>query len=272
MIEMLSNRAVIQVKGPDSAKFLQGMVTNDIKKNSYSYNYLLTNQGKYLFDFFVYKKNEESYLLDICREGAPDLIKRLSMYKLRSNCEINDNFNKFTVLYSQNIPNFGEFFSSKDPRYKKLGYRSLIETININNLPRLANNLYIEDKYKYTIVDGDIDLKFNRSIPIEYGADELNAIDYQKGCYIGQEVVSRLKYQGVVRKKIFNIEFDTKIAFDLKKAKITDSEGNGLGIVCSNYSNHVIALLKEEKYFLLNKKVVMIEDKLANIKVPCWRE
>lgn len=271
MIEVLSSRAVIQITGPDSAKFLQGMVTNDIIKNTYSYNYLLTNQGKYLFDFFVYKKSEESYLLDVCKERASDLIKKLSMYKLRSNCEINDSSSNFTILYSQNNPNSGEIFSVKDPRYKKLGYRSFIEAVNINDLPETANSLYIADKYKYTIVDGHIDLEFDRSIPIEYGADELNAIDYQKGCYVGQEVISRVKYQGVIRKKIFNIEFGTEIALNLKGAKITDLQGNKIGIVCSHYSNHAIALIREENYLGLDKKIAMIDEELVDIKVPPWR-
>ena len=78
----------LHIYGADSAKFLQGMTTNDVIKNIYSYNYLLTNQGRYLFDFFVYQQNAESYFIDIDQASVDTLFKRLMMYKLRSNLEI----------------------------------------------------------------------------------------------------------------------------------------------------------------------------------------
>jgi folate-binding protein YgfZ len=119
----------------------------------------------------------------------------------------------------------------------------------INSKP----NLFINDKYKYSIPDGATDMIQNRSIPIEFGAEELNAISYNKGCYIGQEVVSRAKYQGVIRKKIFKLEFTknefgTDIANIATGAEITDLECKiKLGVYCSGVQGLAIALLREEK-------------------------
>ena len=270
MIEILSDRSVLHITGPDSQIFLQGMITNDIIKNIYSYNYLLTNQGKYLFDFFVYKQNENSYFLDINLDNFVDLLKRLTLYKLRRNLDIRDISSEYDILYSK-LPIKSEVeFSIQDPRYNKLGYRSMIKHSNINSL-KVTEGLYLADKYKYAIIDGNSDLVYDRSIPVEYGAEELCAIDYHKGCYVGQEVISRVKYQGTIRKKIFKLQFNKKIVPELTGAKITDLNNNKLGVVCSNYKNQAIGLIREEKFLELEQKVAMVDSQLVNIEVPPWR-
>ena len=109
------------------------------------------------------------------------------------------------------------------------------------------------DKYKYSIIDGYLDLVYERSIPIEYGAEELNAIDYNKGCYVGQEVISRVKYQGIVRKKIFKLQFGTEFAFKEHDPKITDLNGDKLGIMCSHYQNVISP--KKSCIFVINESV-----------------
>ena len=271
MIEILSNRSVLHITGPDSQIFLQGMITNDIIKNIYSYNYLLTHQGKYLFDFFIYKQNDNSYFLDINLNNFADLQKHLTLYKLRRNLEIRDISSEYAISYSK-LPIRSEVeFSIQDPRYNKLGCRSMIKHSNINSLKVTNGLLYLADKYKYAIVDGNPDLIYNRSIPVEYGAEELCSIDYHKGCYLGQEVISRVKYQGVIRKKIFKLQFDKKILPELSGAKITDLDNNILGIVCSNYKNQAIGLIREEKFLELKQKVAIVDSQLANIQVPPWR-
>ena len=272
MIEILRDRAVLHITGSDAVIFLQGMTTNDIIKNIYSYNFLLTNQGKYLFDFFVYRQSKDSYFLDVHLNNFADLFKRLTLYKLRRNLEIKDVSLEYNILYSK-LPIKTEVeFSIQDPRYNKLGYRSMIKHSNINNLFEVTDGLYLADKYKYAIIDGNLDLIYDRSIPVEYGAEELHAIDYHKGCYVGQEVISRVKYQGVVRKKIFKLQLlDTKIALKLSGTIITDLNGNKLGVVCSNYKNQAIGLLREEKFLELEQKIAVIDSQLVNIEVPPWR-
>ncbi|MDG1437201.1 MAG: folate-binding protein [Rickettsiaceae bacterium] len=271
MMEFLSNRSVLQLLGQDSAKFLQGMTTNNIVKNTYSYNYLLSNQGRYLFDFFVYQQSEDCYFLDIHIDDLLSLSKRLKMYKLRSSLEIKDVSEEYKIIYSDSLIDSEVEYSFKDPRYKELGYRSMLDSSKIQDLGLKASDLYMSDKYKYAIVDGNDDLINDRSIPIEYGAEELNAIDYQKGCYVGQEVISRAKYQGVVRKKIFKLQSDSSLESIEKGGAVTDLEGNKIGVICSVYENLAIALLREEKFLELKEKIARIEGQVVDIIIPLWR-
>lgn len=269
MFEILSDRSIIHIVGLDSQKFLQSLTTNDVVNKIYTYNYLLNNQGRYLYDFYIYQDNDKSYFLDIDKASSTSLIKRLSMYKLRSHIEIHDASEFYTVLYSRSkIQN--SLFSLRDPRYNKLGFRSIIKTVNINKLEAKNSNLYLEDKYKFAIVDGTPDLVAEKSIPIEFGAEELNAIDYKKGCYVGQEVISRAKYQGVVRKKIFKLQSDVNFLAIEQGAELT-FEGVKVGKLCSFYENLAIGLLWEEKYLGLTEKKVMINSYILDVIVPSWR-
>ncbi len=269
MFEILSDRSIIHIVGPDSQKFLQSLTTNDVVNKIYTYNYLLNNQGRYLYDFYIYQDNDKSYFLDIDKASSTSLIKRLSMYKLRSHIEIHDVSEFYTVLYSRSkIQN--SLFSLRDPRYNKLGFRSVIKIVNINKLEAKISNLYLEDKYKFAIVDGTLDLVTEKSIPIEFGAEELNAIDYKKGCYVGQEVISRAKYQGVVRKKIFKLQSSVNFLAIDQGAELT-CEGVKVGKLCSFYENLAIGLLWEEKYLGLIEKKVMINSYILDITVPSWR-
>lgn len=270
MFEILPGRSVIHVFGTDSQKFLQSLITNDIVNKTYTYNYLLNNQGRYLSDFFIYQDNSESYFLDVDTNTSISLIKRLSMYKLRSHTEIIDVSEFYAVLYSekklQNV-----IFSLQDPRYDKLGFRSLIKTENISKLQNKVSDLYLKDKYNFAIVDGNLDLVVEKSIPIEFGAEELNAIDYKKGCYVGQEVISRVKYQGVVRKKIFKLQqYGTNFAPVKQGDEVTFDEIK-VGKLCSFYENLAIGLLWEEKYLGLAEKKVMVNNCIWNVVVPPWR-
>lgn len=270
MIELLEDRSVLKICGPDAESFLQGQTTNDIIKNKYSYNFMLNNQGRYLFDFFVFKESNKLFYIDIHKDSCDKFLKRLAMYKLRSELELENISNDFSVLYSKKMVD-NTLFSVQDPRNIKLGFRSIIRQDRLDQSKDYSKNLYIDDKYDMSIIDGNTDLVYEKSIPIEYGADNFNAIDYQKGCYVGQEVISRAKHQGVIRKKIYKLKFGTEIALIDKGAVITDLNGNKIGIVCSYYEKIAIAQLREEKYLGLDKKIAIIEHQSADISVPAWR-
>ena len=269
MFEILPDRAIIHIVGQDSKKFLQSLTTNDVVNTIYTYNYLLNNQGRYLYDFFTYQDSDESYFLDVDKASSAALIKRLSMYKLRSHIEIQDVSEFYAVLYSRSkVQN--SVFSLQDPRYNKLGFRSLIKEVNINKLEAENSESYLKDKYEFSIVDGNLDLVAEKSIPIEFGAEELNAIDYKNGCYVGQEVISRAKYQGVVRKKIFKLQCGTNFTPVNQGDEVT-FEGIKVGKLCSFYKNIAIGLLWEEKYLGLTEKKVMIDNCIWDVVVPPWR-
>ncbi|MCC8483670.1 MAG: palindromic element RPE2 domain-containing protein [Rickettsia endosymbiont of Labidopullus appendiculatus] len=306
MYEILTNRSIIEVSGDDAMNFLHNLITNDIKNNDYCYSYALTNQGRYLFDFFILKLSATRFFIDI-NINQSDLFKNhLVQYKLRAKIEVNDLTNAYQVIYSnQQLP----FNSHQDPRYNQLGFRSIINKDDFLTTTRIEG-LYQQDKYNFAIVDGYDDLIANRSIPIEYGAEELNAISYSKGCYIGQEVVSRTKYQGVVRKKIFKLSINTDFG-NVGSLDIVNSGGFGarsdgatpisnrratsddvtnfssidyiakddeiiadntkIGVVCSAYQNMAIALIRVDDYYSLADTVITVRNLPVSLAAPPWR-
>jgi len=267
MFEVLDDRSLLEVSGSDSFKFLQNLITNDLASSDYLYSYMLTNQGKYLFDFFVFKISDEKFLIDINKNQLSLFTTKLVMYKLRSNVVFIDLSDTHKVVYSKNIIDFPSLISRQDPRFSGLGTRSIIVK---NGFKTTKENLYLDDKYNFAIIDGYTDLIYEKSIPIEYGAEELHAISYTKGCYIGQELISRTKYLGVVRKKIFHLYSDQELSHLSKNDEIIVDNVN-IGIICSSYKNKAIALIREERYSQLENKEINIGGSLAKLSVAAFR-
>lgn len=266
MFEVLNDRSVLEISGPDSVKFLQNLITNDLSKNNYCYSYMLSNQGKYLFDFFVFKASEEKFLVDINKNQLPLFKNKLLLYKLRANVTFVD-LDNYKVIYSLNIAGFPTLISVKDPRSDLLGFRSIVAS-DISG--SMVAGLYLKDKYDLAIPDGYTDLIYDRSIPLEYGAEELAGISYNKGCYVGQEVMSRTKYQGVIRKKIFHLYSDSDLGHLSKNYEI-NIDNVTIGTICSACKNNAIALIREEKYLALKDKEIAIGNAIVKISIPKWR-
>nr|WP_040255789.1 folate-binding protein YgfZ [Rickettsia hoogstraalii] len=307
MYEILSNREIIKIIGLDSVKFLQNLVTNDICKNSYCYTYLLNNQGRYLFDFFVYVHNLEEIYLDIDKSNKATLIEHLNFYKFRSKIQIIDCSDEYKVIYSLQKLDIDTLVTSRDPRYSMLGFRSTVSSflslredaigveeaisgkiLEIATLPSVAHNdglenhatiplcgsgnpasLYLEDKYNFAIIDGVEDLITDKSIPNMYGAEELNAISFDKGCYVGQEVISRAKYQGVIRRKIYKITADEDLSSLVKDEEIL-ADNDKIGVICSSYRNKAIALIREEKYLADKEANIIVKGIKINLSLAPW--
>lgn len=167
MIELLKNRSVISVTGADALKFLQGMTTNDLENHQNSYNYLLSPQGKYLHDFFVSKVSDAELLIDIDYSCAGAFIQKLNLYKLRRAVQLEDLSDDYCVVYSKSsfqttrhpeevglAPTWGShemsptaplndgyITSYQDPRFHKLGFRSIIKASYVNSLELISNDV-----------------------------------------------------------------------------------------------------------------------------------
>ena len=304
MYEILSNREIIKIIGLDSVKFLQNLITNDICKSSYCYAYLLNNQGRYLFDFFVYVHNLEEIYLDIDKSNKATLIEHLNFYKFRSKIQIIDCSEEYKIVYSHQKLDIDTLVTSRDPRYSKLGFRSILssrgpstgsrntgtqdwipwrghgmtemESIHATPSPpchsRESENpasLYLEDKYNFAIIDGVEDLITDKSIPNMYGAEELKAISFDKGCYVGQEVISRAKYQGVIRRRIYKVIADEDLSLLVKDEDILASNEK-IGVICSSYRNKAIALIREEKYLVCKKSDITVKGIKINLSLAPW--
>lgn len=192
----LSDRALVKISGEDSRNFLQGLITNDIEKlksDNAIYAALQTAQGKFLFDFIIYEINGD-IVLDVDKSRLEDLLKRLKMYKLRSKVEITP-MSEWRVYYDieDGIP---------DPRTVELGKRYVTdEEQNEDGSLEEYETLRLE-----VGVPGSKDLIPEESFIMQNNFEELNGVDFNKGCYVGQEIVARTKYKGGVRKALYRVE------------------------------------------------------------------
>lgn len=192
------NRATITVKGEDRRPFLQGLITQDInllEKGKLLYSCLLTPQGKFLFDFFM-REEDNTIFLD-CEGGdrARELYKKLMMYKLRSKVDLAVQdpapvFQIFDGVWQGDYP---------DPRKAELGYRTYEEP---KTLMKVSFDIWDEFRIKHVIPDGSRDIIPEKSFIHEARLDELNAVSYKKGCYMGQELVSRMHHRGLAKKHL----------------------------------------------------------------------
>lgn len=195
----LKNRGLIHLEGPERHDFLQGLITNDIEKLSPAnmlYACLLTPQGKFLHDFFILEG--DGFTLIDCEGGerATDLYNRLSIYRLRKDVQISiqENNDVFTTFNSD--------IGLPDPRHKDMGTR----TFEKPNLPEQPFEKWDENRIRLTVPDGSRDLVPEKSTMDEANMDKLNAIDYDKGCYVGQELTARMHYRGLGKKNLQTVE------------------------------------------------------------------
>ena len=240
-IIILENRGLISITGEDAKEFLQNIITNDINKVSGSssiFSALLSPQGKYLFDFFVIK-NDRGYLLDCDGNSVKSLIDNLSKYKIRSKVEIKDisssnvvgiiHYENFKMIQKElNKQTFTLHFRDSpvfvDPRDSDLGARiispleKLYLTIKKLNLKIVENNSYIKKAFLMGIpVEGLMSLQ-NQLFGLEINFEKLNAIDFKKGCYVGQENTARMKLKNKIRRQLMSIktEKNVKIGDEIK--------------------------------------------------------
>lgn len=239
---ILKDRAIFEISGDDCDKFLQGLITNDITKASEEnmiYSAMLNAQGRFLYDFFIFRKNG-NLIIDCYKPRIEEIIKKLNFYKLRSKVKISEN-KDIIVCWSEKKQ---DDLSFKDPRNENLGYRNyknLNETLNFSeNSANYYHYLRIINK----VPESEHDLTYEKSFILEFNFDNLNAVDYNKGCYVGQEPTARIHHLGQIRKEVVHLELEEK----LEKNSEISCEGKKSGIVLSSvsYENkiHALALLR----------------------------
>jgi len=215
---ILPDRGVVEVKGPEVRSFLQGLLTQSVEKlqdGEAAFSALLTPQGKFLFDFFV-ASHGDALLLECQADRAAELVKRLTFYKLRSKVEIADQSTMFSVvaLWDGPAPILPEAVAFPDPRLDGLGTRALVPSETVDTL-LAASGAEICDAPAYRahrmalgVGAAGEDYFAGDAFPLEMNFDLLNGIDFHKGCFIGQEVTSRTKRRGSVRKRLVPVAFE----------------------------------------------------------------
>ena len=228
-VYILEDRAVLYINGGDAKSFLQNLISNDIEKvteNSSSFASLLTPQGKFLYEFILLK-HKTGYLIDCEKSQSEDLLNQLNMYKIRSKVEILNLSNEFVVAnlsYEKFLSIEGakdvEGFTLKfredpiflDPRNKNLGARLIINLEKLYlSLKKLelkddSINNYYDLSHKLGIVPKNLNKLKNKLFGIECNFEELNGIDFKKGCYVGQENTARIKLKDKLSKRLLPIK------------------------------------------------------------------
>ncbi|MEA1651662.1 folate-binding protein [Nitrospirillum sp. BR 11164] len=221
----LADRGVLALTGPDARTFLQGLITNDVRRVSPGhaiYALFLTAQGKFLHELFVIAQvdvdGNETLLIETEAARAPDLLRRLSMYKLRSKVALADASAQWAVGVALDgapadaAPGAGGIMETPegpaiayiDPRHAGLGLRLLLPRAVAEGLPDAAV-AYARRRLDLGVPDGSRDLVPEKSIPLENGMDSLSAVAFDKGCYMGQELTARTHYRALIRKRLMRV-------------------------------------------------------------------
>jgi folate-binding protein YgfZ len=226
---LLEDRGVLTVAGEDRRPFLQGLISNDVEKASAEraiYASLLTAQGRFLHDFFI-AELDDVFLLDAEGARIDDLRRRLSLYRLRAKVTLAAAPDRVVVALfgDQALPalglpeepghaaRLGDGIAFVDPRLMRLGARAVTTRAGIDRLAAMGFSVgdrseYEALRYALGVPDGSRDLPIEKALLLENGFDELNGIDWKKGCYVGQELTARMKYRSLVRKRLMPVRIE----------------------------------------------------------------
>lgn len=196
----LEARAVIGLSGPEATHFLERLVTSALPEpGRATFAALLTPQGKILFDFFLVAL-EDGYLIDVGADQADGLIKRLTFYRLRANVIIADRRGELGVAAMANPRRIEGAVAFADPRDDGLGIRVIAPEAGLGDIES-APETYEAARIARGMPEGGIDYAFGDAFPHDAGLDQTGGVDFGKGCFVGQEVVSRMQHRGTARRR-----------------------------------------------------------------------
>ena len=262
---LLDDRGILAVSGADRRIFLQGLVSNDVEKvapRQACYAALLTAQGKYLHDFMMIELGG-AVLLEAEAGRLGDLKRRLSIYRLRAKAALDERPElAVAAVFGEDAraamglseePGSARPFASGvafvDPRLAALGVRCILPNTDLRSalegagLAETGFPVYDRLRLELGIPDGGRDLVPEKSILLEAGFDELNGVDWQKGCYVGQELTARTKYRGLIKKRLMPVEIDGPAP---GPGTIVTAEGREVGEMRSSRDGLGLALLRIE--------------------------
>ncbi len=261
-IARLEERGVVEVSGDDRVSFLQGLVSNDVAEavpGRAVWAALLSPQGKYLADFFVFSDGAR-LLLDCERQQAAGLVQRLRRFRLRAKVELRDVSAEFAVYAAwEGTPEVAGI-AAPDPRRPEAGWRILATGT-------LTANASAADWDRHRLIlglpDGTRDLEVEKSILLEAGFDELNGVSWTKGCYMGQELTARTKYRGLIKRRLLPVRVEG--ALPAPGTPVMSGPGE-VGVMRSGRGDRGLANLRIEA---AENRLVAGEAELT-AEVPAW--
>jgi folate-binding protein YgfZ len=288
-VYILEDRGILYINGADAKEFLQNLISNDINKvdeNNSCFASLLTPQGKFLFAFIIVK-HKSGYFIDCEKSQAEALFKQLSIYKLRSGIEIMNLSNEF-VIAAFNKEKFLKFKDVKnepgntikyredpillDPRNKDLGARLIInlEKLYLSLKKLELKKSKVDEYYKLShelgIVQKNMNKLQNKLFGIECNFEELNGIDFKKGCYVGQENTARIKLKNKLSKRLLAVQLISGKLTEGAPIYANDTE-IGKILISDKYPFALVKYLDEN---FKEGNELKSENAILRIKLPNW--
>ena len=288
---VLDDRGFVEITGDEAKDFLQNIVTNDIEKISDNFSLfssILTPQGKYLYEFFIIKI-KDGYLLECEKESVSEIIKIFNFYKLRSKINLIDKSNYYNsvIISLKKFEEISENNNTKgftinyngdpiflEPRNQKLGAKIISKQNNVNNVIKNLNlkiidkNNYYSESFDLGIAQVNLIKLKDKIFGIENNLDELNGIDFKKGCYIGQENTSRIKLRNKLRRRILPVKKISGDVFENNIIKYKDKE-IGKIIIDSPYVFGLIKIVDPDLSEFVNEDLICENSKVKILK-PEW--
>ena len=211
----LPDRGIVKVSGEDARTFLNGLVTCDmahVSPEKAGFAALLSPQGKVMFDFLICEADAADgggFFLDCQRALTPDLAQRLAMYKLRARVTIEDMSDGLGIGVAEDMTGIDplDWLAFADPRLPALGYRLIGARTDLQAIGG-DPSAYHARRIALAVPEGGKDFAYNDAFPHEVLMDQLGGVDFRKGCYVGQEVVSRMEHRGTARTRIVPVSYE----------------------------------------------------------------
>lgn len=269
----LESRAVLAVSGEEATAFLQGVVTQDMEllaENKPLYGAHLTPQGRFLYDFFLIKHPSGKILIECNKEELMPLAGSLHKYAVGQKIEFEDLSEDYVVLADilekgEAGTWQGESFIYTDPRLKELGLRALVPAKGTPTNTH-AEEVYEAHRISMCVPDGSKDGFKSKTLPNELRLESLNGINFEKGCYVGQELTARTKFRSAPQKSLYVITFPPTLSPELGTPILAGE--NEAGWVFSSHDGKGIALLRNR--LTENKSELTLNGEKINFKKPSW--
>jgi len=296
---VLDDRGFVKINGDEAKSFLQNIVTNDIEKITDSltlFSSIFTPQGKYLYEFFILKF-EDGYLLECEKKLTSEIIKIFDFYKLRTKVNLIDVSKKYTNIIIS-LEKFKEITKTEhvkgstlsceegstlsceneriyvDSRHKNLGAKIITKIENAENiikkldLKKIDKKNYYEKSFALGIPQLNLTKLKDKIFGIENNLDELNGIDFKKGCYIGQENTSRIKLRNKLRRRILPVQ---KITGEISENDIIKYKDSEIGkiMIDKPYSFALIKVVEPDLKEFTNTELTCGKSKVKILK-PGW--
>lgn len=272
---LLEDRAALALGGAEVGDFLQGLITNDMAACADGhaiYATLLTPQGKILFDFFVIPQAKDQFLIDCPTARAADLMKRLTLYRLRAKVEIASKPQLAVAAFwgdgePSEVPHGMVRFA--DPRHPALGQRMIAGR---DVLARAISGIPTGDYHAHRLMLGipdSADLVPDSVFALDAGLEELNGVSFRKGCYIGQEVTARMKHRASARRRFLIAESDGALP---PAGTPLESGGREIGVLASGTGTRALALVRLDRFAEAQEShsPIAADGRPITLKMPGW--